>query len=128
MLLEIVFWLVVLIAVVVFLIGELAGCTVAPRLVIPAAPSMDSGIADSGTRGVSPDGRFLVTSNVIAQWHWLAPRYGQVHTNAWGITWTGSNLFLLDAQAYAEFTTESILRDSNRTIAPSALRPGPSEK
>ena len=109
-------------------LGALPSCTVAPRLVIPAAPSMDSGIADSGTRGVSPDGRFLVTSNVIAQWHWLAPRYGQVHTNAWGITWTGSNLFLLDAQAYAEFTTESILRDSNRTIAPSALRPGPSEK
>jgi hypothetical protein len=96
---------------ILFSLGLLASCTVAPRLVTPAAPSVKR-----ATLGVSPDGRFLVTSNLIEQWQWLAPRFGEVHTNAWGYTWTGSNLFLMDAEAYDEFTFESVLRDSNRTI------------
>jgi hypothetical protein len=77
---------------------------------------MDSGRADSGIVGLAEDGRFLVTSNVIDTFRYLAPRYGEAHTNIWGYEWTGTNLFFLDGGAFAEFAFECILRDNTRKL------------
>ena len=102
----------------------LLGCTVAPRLVTPAAPSWDSGRQDSGVIAQLADRSFVVTWNLVARFDSLAKTYGAAltppRTNAFGVSpmLNATNAFYLTQDAMSAYTLLCILRDSGQAAKP----------
>jgi len=89
-----------------FFVLSLAGCTIAPRVVTPSAPSIDGGIANSGIICAAPGG-FVVTPFFAERYADLCRRYGDrlnppMLAPRW-MTPTGTNTFLLSPQGLAAF-------------------------
>ena len=98
----------------------LAGCTIAPKMVIPKSPSPDpyTGKSDSGIICQLPDKSLVVSPFVMAKFAALCPLYGSKCLppcpEPWGFTKTPTNTFVLQETAAKQYLFMSLLWDSNQ--------------
>lgn len=88
-------------------IFALNGCTIAPKLASNSQASFDQGVQDSGILSENPDHSLVVTPHLRDRYNALIADYGRlfkppVGTDQ-GITPTGTNTFVMNAQAFEDF-------------------------
>jgi hypothetical protein len=85
----------------------IAGCTSAPRVVQPAGPSLDGGVANSGIIQVLPGRCYLVTPLFAERYAGLVKVYGTklnppMTAPRW-IAATGTNTFIITSDGMGAF-------------------------
>lgn len=85
----------------------LIGCTITPPAVVPAGPSLDHGVANSGVLMAYTNRTYLVTPLFAERYAALCARYGSklippMTTPRW-IVPTGTNTYLITSDGMAAF-------------------------
>jgi len=98
-------------AAIIAMVLALAGCagTVTPHQVRDHGASFDGNARNSGFLGFDSDGRGIITPSARARYNSLAALYGKRLDPPVGfddgLTPTGTNTFLIDAQHLVDFST-----------------------